>query len=147
MKLQNIVLALTFSLLGAANAFAEPATSKSIRYLMAISDADQMPAMIVQQLRPALEHVLPDASDRFWEKFQADVDTQGIEQQVIEIYQKHLTEKDVKNLIAFYSTPTGRKIIRIQPAITQESMVLGRAWGKALAQQAIEKYEKGDYSE
>jgi uncharacterized protein len=43
-------------------------------------------------------------------------------QATIPIYQKHFTKGDVDNLIAFYSTPTGEKILREMPSITAEAM-------------------------
>jgi len=41
---------------------------------------------------------------------------------MIPIYQKHLTKADVDAMVAFYSTPTGQKVIREMPAMTQEAM-------------------------
>jgi hypothetical protein len=38
------------------------------------------------------------------------------------VYQKHLTKNDTDAMVAFYSTPTGQKLIRELPAITQEAM-------------------------
>jgi len=38
------------------------------------------------------------------------------------IYQKHLTRGDVDALIAFYSTPTGQKLLKEMPEISAEAM-------------------------
>jgi uncharacterized protein len=43
-------------------------------------------------------------------------------QAMIPIYQKHFNKADVSNLIAFYSSPTGQKVLDEMPAITGESM-------------------------
>jgi hypothetical protein len=40
----------------------------------------------------------------------------------IPVYQKHFTKGDVDALVAFYSTPTGQKLIKELPEITAESM-------------------------
>jgi len=40
----------------------------------------------------------------------------------VPVYQKHLTKGDVGNLVAFYSSPTGQKLIKELPAITAEAM-------------------------
>src|SRR5207253_9631981 len=45
-----------------------------------------------------------------------------LEQAVVPVYQKHLTKADVDALIAFYSSPTGQKLITEMPAIVAESM-------------------------
>lgn len=43
-------------------------------------------------------------------------------QSMVPVYQKHFTKGDVDHLVAFYSTPTGQKLIREMPAITAEAM-------------------------
>ena len=41
---------------------------------------------------------------------------------MVPVYQKHLTHADVRALITFYSTPTGQKLLRDLPALTAEAM-------------------------
>lgn len=43
-------------------------------------------------------------------------------QALIPIYQRHFTKSEVDDLISFYSTPVGRKFLREQPLLTQESL-------------------------
>ena len=43
-------------------------------------------------------------------------------QTMIPVYQKHFTKGDINALLAFYSSPTGQKLLRDMPAITAESM-------------------------
>ncbi|MGD0570472.1 MAG: DUF2059 domain-containing protein [Candidatus Sulfotelmatobacter sp.] len=43
-------------------------------------------------------------------------------QATIPVYQKHFTKGDIDHLIAFYSSPTGQKLLEEMPAITGESM-------------------------
>jgi hypothetical protein len=41
---------------------------------------------------------------------------------MIPVYQKHFTKGNIDDLVAFYSTPTGQKLIKELPAITAEAM-------------------------
>jgi uncharacterized protein len=41
---------------------------------------------------------------------------------LVPIYQRHLSRSDVQALVAFYTSPPGQKILREQPAILRESM-------------------------
>lgn len=41
---------------------------------------------------------------------------------MVPVYQKHLTKADVDAMIGFYSTPTGQKILREMPAMAAEGM-------------------------
>jgi hypothetical protein len=43
-------------------------------------------------------------------------------QDMVPAYQKHLTKGDTDNLVAFYSSPTGEKLLREMPAIMAEAM-------------------------
>lgn len=43
-------------------------------------------------------------------------------QAMIPVYQKHFSHNDFNNLITFYSSPTGQKMVRELPAITAESI-------------------------
>ncbi len=40
----------------------------------------------------------------------------------ISIYQNHLTKSDIDEIIKFYSSPVGQKLLREQPQMMQESM-------------------------
>jgi uncharacterized protein len=41
---------------------------------------------------------------------------------MIPIYQRHLSKADVEEMIRFYTSPTGQKLLREQPQMIQESM-------------------------
>jgi hypothetical protein len=41
---------------------------------------------------------------------------------MVPVYQKHLTKGDIDAMIGFYSTPTGQKILREMPALAAEGM-------------------------
>jgi uncharacterized protein len=43
-------------------------------------------------------------------------------QSMVPVYQKHLTKGEIDALVAFYSAPTGQKLLREMPAITAEAM-------------------------
>jgi hypothetical protein len=41
---------------------------------------------------------------------------------MIPVYEKHFTKGNIDDLLAFYATPTGQKIVKELPAITTEAM-------------------------
>jgi uncharacterized protein len=55
-------------------------------------------------------------------QFLKDMPIDGMLDDMIPVYQKHLTKTDVDAMIGFYSTPTGQKILGEMPAITGEGM-------------------------
>ena len=61
---------------------------------------------------------------------------------VIQIYSNRFTHQEIKDLIAFYETPTGQKIIRITPNLTKELAVIGRSWGAAVGGRVYDRMIK-----
>ena len=55
----------------------------------------------------------------------ADMPLDEMMNAVISIYQRHLSKSDVDEMIRFYSSPIGQKLLRELPQILQESMQAG----------------------
>jgi uncharacterized protein len=51
-----------------------------------------------------------------------DLPVDGMLDDMIPVYQKHLTQPDVQAMITFYSSPTGQKLMQEMPAMTSEGM-------------------------
>ena len=48
-------------------------------------------------------------------------------QDMVPVYQKHLTKADVDGISAFYSSPAGQKLLHETPAMTNEAMQISMA--------------------
>jgi hypothetical protein len=136
-----ILLCLSSSgLLGQAGASAgseTPASADDIRKMLDVMHIrDQMKLImqqITQQMR-AVEHdqikkQQPNVTDEDVAKFDAmsdeilkGISTEGLLDDMIPVYQKHLNKADVDAMIGFYSTSTGQKMLREMPAMTREGM-------------------------
>jgi len=55
------------------------------------------------------------------------------------IYASHFTEAELKQILAFYQTPLGRKVIVEEPKALDESMANAGAWGDNLSEEVIAK--------
>ena len=53
--------------------------------------------------------------------------------QVVPVYAQQFTHQEIKELLQFYGTPLGRKVIQVMPTILQQSMAAGQVWGQSLA--------------
>ena len=45
---------------------------------------------------------------------------------MIEVYSNHFTEEEVKGLITFYESDTGKSMVRKMPMIMQDSMLVSQ---------------------
>jgi uncharacterized protein len=60
--------------------------------------------------------------DTFVDEFAKTIDMNGMLDDMVPVYQRHLTKQDVNAMLAFYNTPTGQKLLREQPAMMAEGM-------------------------
>src|SRR5262249_36488963 len=65
-----------------------------------------------------------------------------MENAIVAIYQRHLSKADVDEMIRFYGSPTGQKLIHEQPQIMQESMQAGAAIQQKRAGEIEAKIQK-----
>ena len=53
------------------------------------------------------------------------------------IYASHFTEAELRQILAFYQTPLGRKVIVDEPKALDESMANAGNWGDKLSQEVL----------
>lgn len=86
---------------------------------------EQMKVGALQMFSEKVAHPTPDQVKRVDAIVDEEFKKIGMEdliQDVVPIYQKHLTRSDVEAVIRFYSSPVGQKIRREQPAMARESL-------------------------
>lgn len=94
--------------------------------------------MMVAQLAEAVRAANPGIPDKLMQALPEEVNAVLVENtpafvaMAVRVYDKYYTAADVKALIAFYSTPIGRKVIAVTPSLSQESMQIGMQWGQSL---------------
>ena len=59
--------------------------------------------------------------------------------EVAKIYATHFTEPELKELLAFYKTPVGVKLIAEQPKVGEEGIKFAQDWANGLTDQVIAK--------
>jgi uncharacterized protein len=55
------------------------------------------------------------------------------------IYASHFTEAELKQLLAFYQSPLGQKVITEEPKTADESMAMAGSWADKLSEEVISK--------
>jgi uncharacterized protein len=140
--MKRFVISLTLCTLFAAAAMAQdassaPATKEDVeRYLTVINSHDMMNQMMAAMAKPmhqmVHEQYIKD-QDKLPADFEArtdktiddmfkDMPMDEMMQAMVPVYQKHLTKGDIDALVAFYSSPTGQKMLREMPAVMGEAM-------------------------
>jgi hypothetical protein len=71
-----------------------------------------------------------------------DVSVDDMLDDMIPIYQKHLSKKDVDAMSAFYASDTGQKLLREMPAMTSESMRATAPRMQAIMERVMNRIEQ-----
>jgi uncharacterized protein len=53
---------------------------------------------------------------------------------VATVYAANFSAQELREITAFYRTPTGQKLLERLPAIAQQNMTLGQAWGAKIGE-------------
>ncbi|HEY3429296.1 MAG TPA: DUF2059 domain-containing protein [Cyclobacteriaceae bacterium] len=86
--------------------------------------------------------------EEVWKEFEAEFQRTSVDDLVTmltPVYEKHMTEAEMNEVIKFYSTPAGKKLAEKTPAIMEESMAVGQTWGQAVAQKVMAKLKEKGY--
>lgn len=144
MKRSSLVIVTFFLACFSLSATAEPAKQQSVKQLMQLTGAGNLSVQILNQLVTSFKRMAPNQPQKFWDDFAAQADPDELENMIIPIYQKYLSEKEIQQLIEFYSSPLGKKLVSVQPQIMQESIQVGQEWGKSLARDVSAKINSGN---
>ena len=99
----------------------------------------------VQQMKKMFKAQFADLKDEDWNSIEEYINKESFPNlinQLFPVYQKHLSEEDLKTIIAFYNSEAGKKFAENTPLIAQESMVVGQQWGIELGQKIQELAKK-----
>ena len=97
---------------------------------------NQMMQVTQREYRKILKKLYPHAPDSLFVLMEEELSrafSESIPELVeltIVIYSKYFTITEVNEWIAFYKSELGRKIIRVTPGLTAESMTMGEQWGR-----------------
>lgn len=111
----------------------ETAKERDIRRFLEITGASQLARQTVKQMVAVYRRTMPDVPESFWKEFVAEFDADDLVEQLVPVYDKHLSHEDLRALITFYESPAGQRYSKALPKIASESEAVGRRWGDELA--------------
>ncbi|KQS89144.1 DUF2059 domain-containing protein [Chryseobacterium sp. Leaf394] len=127
-------------------AFGQNSKELKVRELMTLTGAGNIGVDSSKRIADAFKEVYPNISEEFWNEFSKEIKASDLEDLIVPIYLKYYSEEDLNNLISFYRTPIGKKIIASTPLIMKESSEAGMKWGKEIGQKILKKLEAEDSS-
>ena len=62
-----------------------------------------------------------------------------ISAEIAKIYTEHFTEQELKELLAFYKSPLGKKLLTEQPKVADASLKFAQDWANKLSDEVVAK--------
>jgi len=144
MKSAQAFFILLTVLLFSLTALADEGAKREAEALLKITNAETLLTQSIEQMLDLQIQQNPqlapfkDVMQKFLYKYMS---YESIKQEMIQLYSETFTEKELKEINAFYQTETGQKAIRALPAIMAQASQIGAARVQAHAaelQQMIE---------
>ena len=113
--------------------------------LLRISGSDKMADQMMTAMIPQFQQIVPGIPDVFWVKIVEKTNADDLIYMIVPIYSKHYTHDEIRQMIAFYESPIGRRLVEVTPFITQESMEVGQKWGEQLGHDIVNEMIREGY--
>jgi len=120
----------------------------SLKEMMDASGSAATYKVAIVQTIKMLKSQKNDVPESVWQDFEATFLKSAQDELfdlLLPIYQKNLTEADLKAITAFYHTPSGKKLAEKTPFIMQDSMQAGQQWGMKLGEEFTKKLQEKGY--
>ena len=116
-----------------------------IAEFLSLSGSGDIGKQYFDMIMDQFKSLFTDVPEEFWSEAKTMMDSNELVELIIPIYDRHFSIEEIEDLIAFYQTPTGKKLVKTQPIIMEESMLAGQIWGDEFAQRVVEKLKKSGY--
>ena len=105
-----------------------------IRQLIAATKATDQAVLAMETAIPAQRASNPRIPAVFWDRFAERARSRRGEfvELLVPVYDRFFSVDELRNLLGFYQSPLGRRLLEVQPDLTREAMLAGQAWGRGL---------------
>lgn len=143
-----VALVLTFGLAHGHLGAQESAKREDIEQLLQLTGARAIGLRTTNQVIARFQAIHPDVPDEVWQVVRDEAAARVddfVSERVVPIYEEYLTHDEIKELLAFYQSPLGQKLLRVLPQMSQESLRAGQAWGLEFADAVQEQLAAKGY--
>jgi hypothetical protein len=126
----------------------DQAYRNKVKLLMQYSGGKDAYDAAILQMFTMFSQQYPNVPEQFWAEFKEEFIKISTDELVVlfaPVYARHLTSKELDDIIAFYQTAAGKKLASSQGAITAESMSVGQDWGAILGEKVLKKLKEKGY--
>jgi hypothetical protein len=110
-----------------------------------LANMNRMVDLVMPQVISSLKKINSNIPQAIWDDFarlgseEFKKSLPELEEPVITIFDKNFTDDEIKQLIVFYKTPLGQKVVTKLPVVMQQSAEMGRTWGAQVGARVAER--------
>jgi hypothetical protein len=110
-----------------------------------LANMTQIIDLLTPQIIVNLKKINSEIPDTIWDEFtrvcteEMKRSLPELEEPVIAIYDANFSGDEIKQLVAFYQSPVGRKIVVQLPQLAQQIVAMGQSWGQQAGARAVER--------
>lgn len=113
--------------------------------LLRVTGTDKLADQMMDAMIPQFKQLVPDIPDQFWTRFKGKLNIDDLLFACVPAYSKYYSHDEIKQLLAFYESPLGRRMIEVTPLLTQDTMLVGQKWGEQLGMEIANELIKEGY--
>jgi hypothetical protein len=132
--MKRILIALSLVTLVVGNSQAQT-TDETLEQLFDIMAVDETIDVVFEQMQSMVNNIsggliLTSEEQEVYDKYQSkilalmkkELAADSMRQDLAQIYKQNFSDKELKDMLAFYQSPTGQSMLEKMPIVTQESM-------------------------
>ena len=118
-----------------------PVTPAQIHEYFVVTHAVEMAHKMMHQMVDGMQATsAPYLPKAFWDDLRSTMDTIDLEAAMVPAYQKYFSEDDMQQILAFYKSPAGQRMLEAQPLITSAATAVLQKEGQELGRQVGERH-------
>lgn len=114
------------------------------KLLQANQELDRRYDRLVQGFT-SLKKQVPGIKPEFWGEFEPLFDREKLGDELTQIYGKHFTHGEVKDILAFFESPTGKKFLAVGKTVLSESNTTTNEFGRSIGEKIGKKLDAAGF--
>ena len=121
---------------------AHPVTRAQVYEILRLTGTDPMRRQMLDNMLPYMKQMMPYLPEDAAADFQRSLEDADFQGAMVEAFQKRLSAEDAAQMIAFYKTDAGRRMIAVLPSILNEGQDAGAALGQRILFAVIQRHKE-----
>ena len=119
-----------------------PVTPAQVHELLELTGAGNLKNQLMRGMMVYMRQSFPAYMPKdVVDDLETSLENADMEPMLVAAYQKHLSTEDATEIIAFYKTPAGKRVISSMPLIVQDLQQGGGKLGEDVAHQVFERHK------